>query len=830
MKFTVQAPDGRKVTLEGDHTPTEQELNSVFGITGNNQNTSAKQSYLEQMAGKVATLDRGLTFGLGRKALGLTWAAGSKLGDTIVGNDNAPDFWGRYHEFVDPVVEAQQKYAEEHPAEALTAEIATGIANPVNKLGAGFIGKGKSLADVTARASAVGGGVGGVAGAMNTEYAKDLFPNTAAGVGVGAAMGGILPVAANRAGAVYNAIKRIAAPEASVAGKATGLGNIVKDNESVRALSRGIMADDAVAAQVLQEAPTEMGRLNEELTDILNKTTGRKLNIEGAKQNADEAYKSYVAANADYPVYNTKPAEEQAQQNFNRWNAGNTIVDENGNILKLYHQTDADFDIFQKGRESAGKYDYETPDGFFFKSNDKDIGLHGKKQVPVYIRGKKGLFFKNREDARKYFRENIDGYDDLLTKYNNVDNEYLAKEAARETRLDKMIDDLEKSPQYRQADNATQLKMREDVINSFDDDAFYDEWRVAGNKYAAQMKEKINKYVKDNNFDFMKLDNDAGGIGKKTTDAYIVFDPKQIKSVNNSGAWSESPSLSDAGWKPQPSLRDIVGKLNEYKQNAMNKALAEGAAMSDYGAGSLDAVHKAQGVLNDMIENSFDKSVLGVKRPTTQTAELMGLKQVFTNMLEPSGVKSLDARIAKAKNLQYFYDMGYKFKPSEKKFEDLGIKTLRDKRAFLQGRLQAILDNVKDDKNLAKAIRADENTLKKLMPAKRFDELLSKTSEIDRQYTRLNKYIQLANRELDKPLAADRPMSERGETWSSYLSSLYDKANARMWQNANSRRAQALLNGGAQNPEVLAALERIAGRYNLGQITPYIAQLAAQNQ
>jgi hypothetical protein len=309
-----------------------------------------------------------------------------------------------------------------------------------------------------------------------------------------------------------------------------------------------------------------------------------------------------------------------------------------------------------------------------------------------------------------------------------------------------------------------------------------------------------------------------------------VFNPNQIKSVNNSGAWSSSPSLSDAGWKAEPSLRDIVGQLNEFKQNAMNKALAEGAAMSDYGAGSLDAVHKAQGVLNDMIENSFDKSVLGVKRPTTQTAELMGLKQVFTNMLEPSGVKSLDARIAKAKSLEYFYDMGYKFKPSEKKFEDLGIKTLRDKRAFLQGRLQAILDNVKDDKNLAKSIRADENTLKKLMPAKRFNELLSKTSEIDRQYTRLNKYIQLANRELDKPLAADRPMSERGESKLSYLGSLYDKANALMWQNANRRRAQALLNGGAQNPEVLAALERLAGRYNLGQITPYIAQLAAQNQ
>lgn len=30
-----------------------------------------------------------------------------------------------------------------------------------------------------------------------------------------------------------------------------------------------------------------------------------------------------------------------------------------------------------------------------------------------------------------------------------------------------------------------------------------------------------------------------------------VFEPNQIKSVNNSGAWSESPSLTDAGWTPE---------------------------------------------------------------------------------------------------------------------------------------------------------------------------------------------------------------------------------------------------------------------------------------
>jgi hypothetical protein len=745
----------------------------------NDAENNGKQSYLEQMAGKVATLDRGLTFGLGRKALGAAWAAGAKLGDTLAGNDNAPDFWGRYHEFVDPVVEAQQQYAEEHPAEALTAEIAASIANPANKVGASYIGKGKSLADVAARASAVGGGIGGVAGAMNTEYAKDLFPNTAAGVGVGAAMGGILPVAANRASAVYNAGKRIFMPEASVAGKETGLGNVVKDNDSVRSLTRGIMASDDVANQVLKEAPSEMGRLNEELTDILNKTTGRKLNIEGAKQNADEAYKSYVAANADYPVFNTKTAEEQAQQNFNRWFEGSKVVDENGQPLKLYHGTDANFDVFSS--EKLGK-NTGVGTAFNFTDSPETARTYGNKVLETYLNMQNPITVDFGDRSATYFLGKLRNPQEITDEVKNI------------------ISDMK-----------NHYNIDENIIEELKN--------LGYREYSDNLDGIIFKNVSDNY-----------GLGGNSANNYVVFEPNQIKSVNNSGAWSSSPSLSDAGWKPQPSLKDVVGQLNEYKQNAMNKALAEGAAMSDYGAGSLDAVHKAQGVLNDMIENSFDKSVLGVKRPTTQTAELTSLKQVFNNMLEPSGVKPLDARIAKAKSLQYFYDMGYKFKPSEKKFEDLGIKTLRDKRAFLQGRLQAILDNVKDDKNLAKAIRADENTLKKLMPAKRFDELLSKTSEIDRQYTRLNKYIQLANRELDKPLAADRPMSERGETWSSYLSSLYDKANARMWQNANSRRAQALLNGGAQNPEVLAALERLAGRYNLGQITPYIAQLAAQNQ
>lgn len=74
--------------------------------------------------------------------------------------------------------------------------------------------------------------------------------------------------------------------------------------------------------------------------------------------------------------------------------------------------------------------------------------------------------------------------------------------------------------------------------------------------------------------------------------------------------------------------------------------------MSDYQVGSLDAMHKAQGVLNDMINASYDSSNPLKPRATTETSQLMSLKKVFNELMEPSGVKPLDARISKAKTLR----------------------------------------------------------------------------------------------------------------------------------------------------------------------------------
>lgn len=744
-----------------------------------NQNMPSAENK-DYTLGRIGTVDRGLTFGLGRKAGGLIKAIGSYPVDRIAelaGVKNTPSFMDRYHEVVDPAMQAIDEYHKDKPVEATTLELGSSLLNPANKLGVGYIAKGGSLANKAARSGIVGSGIGGVAGALNTENTDDLLPYTLGGAGAGAALGTALPVAANRAGAVYNSIKRIFAPEASVAGKATGLNNVIKDNESVRALSRGIMASDDVAAQVLKEAPSEKARLNEELTDILNKTTGRKLDIEGAEQNANEAYKSYVAQNADYPIYTMEEAPAQVDSRFEllvnqgKFNkTANQAKKEQGKSLLAF--------LKSKGglRESGGE----------LRSRDLHIGY------PGLVNNKSGLTL---DDA-------------ALSAW---EHGYLPGEA--------------------QYDGEMGRPSIEKLLEAIDDEMHgikhYSE-QEASNLYGGlkQQQDAVEQLAEE--MDMLGID-------------YSKMTAKEAENAYNNAVSRWAQQNSEIAVNPfieedaprklgVPNLREIIGKLNPFKQEAMNEALAKGAAMSDYGAGTLDAVHKGQGVLNDMINASYDTKNPLMPKATTETTELLGLKKVFNNMLEPSGVKPLDARLSKVKDLQYFRDMGYKFKPSEKKFEDLGIKTLRDKRAFLQGRLMAILDNVKDDKNLAKAIRADENTLKKLMPRKKFEELLNKTSEIDREYTRLNKFEQLASRELDKPIAADRPMSERSESKLSYLGSLYDKANAAMWQNSNKRRALALLNGGDVNPEMWAALERLARRYQPQKLTPYLAEYIANNQ
>lgn len=103
------------------------------------------------------------------------------------------------------------------------------------------------------------------------------------------------------------------------------------------------------------------------------------------------------------------------------------ITDSKGRLLVLYHQTDADFTVFDVKRDGAGMRDNETPHGIFMKPNADDIGLKGSKQMPLYANIQNPLMFSDRTQAQRYWRANIEGYAPIVDEIAANDTKYNAE-------------------------------------------------------------------------------------------------------------------------------------------------------------------------------------------------------------------------------------------------------------------------------------------------------------------------------------------------------------------------------------------------------------------
>lgn len=266
----------------------------------------------------------------------------------------------------------------------------------------------------------------------------------------------------------------------------------------------------------------------DDLIDFVNTYIDEKISINGVDRWATNSNGNRIAKTAE------------GLRAFYEWFGDSKVVDADGKPLVVYHQTGEIFNTFETGLEKAGKFDYETPSGFFFKSNDKDIGIRGNIQMPVYLKAQNTLSFVNRHTIQKYWVDKIDGYSKLLENYKNVDRDYGQKSKDLDNEFDKAIEVLESSEVYKNASDEEQYKMRSDLVDNFDTTDFFEEWKNAGNKIAEQMKALVNDYIAKNDIELVKIENDEGGIGKRTTDSFIVFKPTQIKSVKNRGSFSES--------------------------------------------------------------------------------------------------------------------------------------------------------------------------------------------------------------------------------------------------------------------------------------------------
>jgi hypothetical protein len=232
--------------------------------------------------------------------------------------------------------------------------------------------------------------------------------------------------------------------------------------------------------------------------------------------------------------------------NFKQWFADSKITDENGNPQVLYHQTENDFDVFEPRRGGAGQFDNETPFGIFLKPNDNDIGLPGKKQMALYARIVNPLRVSDRNALRQYLEKNIEGYADLRSQYENVEQtlNFQSRLEALEIEFDKRFEKWEAEHPEAGVDTHEGLDKRQAAIDKIESeiglDKIFPERREVENKLSAQMKELVDQHFRNSGYDGIILDSDEGGIGKKTTKTFIAFDPNQVKSTDNAGTFDRN--------------------------------------------------------------------------------------------------------------------------------------------------------------------------------------------------------------------------------------------------------------------------------------------------
>ena len=212
MIFEVRTKDGRLFEIKADKMPSDQEINEAISTMSSEPQG---QSAFDKIAGAATSFDKGYTFGFGKKLGGVMNVIGAAPMDVIFRDKTLSQaVKDRYSEIVDTANQSQKQFEEENPMAALGLELAGGIANPLNKVGADYIGKGATLGSKIARGAGVGG-AGGMLNAVGND--GDLAKDTA----IGTVVGGGLPIV----GAAIKATAKGAGKIGSkILGKTTGAG------------------------------------------------------------------------------------------------------------------------------------------------------------------------------------------------------------------------------------------------------------------------------------------------------------------------------------------------------------------------------------------------------------------------------------------------------------------------------------------------------------------------------------------------------------------------------------------------------------------------------
>ncbi len=235
------------------------------------------------------------------------------------------------------------------------------------------------------------------------------------------------------------------------------------------------------------------------------------------------------------------------------------MLNENGEPLVVYHQTENEITEFNPRHPGAGRNDAITPYGVFTKPDDKDIGLRGKIQMPLYLRLKNPLVVNDRAALEAYLREHSKEIAVKLDAAKQLDYEYHAK---YEKALAAKREILSSTP--RAATPQERLAFLEQVDKQVGMSALLNKWEAMSNMLAAQTKEKVTELLESEGYDSLILENDEGSHGRSIK-SYVALRSEQVKSAtDNRGAFdSSSPNITFSVREHTPEEQNIIDKAKK---------------------------------------------------------------------------------------------------------------------------------------------------------------------------------------------------------------------------------------------------------------------------
>lgn len=204
------------------------------------------------------------------------------------------------------------------------------------------------------------------------------------------------------------------------------------------------------------------------------------------------------------------------------------VVDNNGEPLVLYHQTEKEFTTFDTKQKGSGEFDSEMPTGIFMKPTNNDIGVGGNIQIPLYASIKNPLTVNNRSELVKFYDKNVQGYTKAKSAIDSVNKEYKAKfneEMKRENEEYQKLWNAKKNGEI--SEEEYQKSISRDAL-----DEIMEEWENKVNEASHNAKALIDDYFQNSNYDGVIVNNDVGSFGRSTK-TFIAFENTQVKSATD---------------------------------------------------------------------------------------------------------------------------------------------------------------------------------------------------------------------------------------------------------------------------------------------------------